>query len=359
MKSIFAIPLVPVLLAVALAGCGGDDPKGTSSDNGSTEAVEGGEPNFEASMQTALTSLANNDVAGAAKAADEAVAANSESAEALLVRGQAAYRAKDYKRALADFSAVVNEKSLPAGLRSDAWVARGVTEMAQKNHESARISFLRAMRLNRKNAAAWYHQGVLLRDVYHFDDAAIEQFTMAAGCPGVPADRVKKIRGEILPALMKSSQAATASLLGSGKRDSALAAKLIAEGDGLQKKNLLTAAAKKYEAALAADRTSESAAAKFATLIPKVDKSATGVTKALEAYRVLCALRPSRLANYQNAALLAYQNKRWAMAVQIMDRALARYPEDTRTLDLLIASLKKAGRTRLQEAWGAYRAELK
>ena len=45
--------------------------------------------------------------------------------------------------------------------------------------------------------------------------------------------------------------------------------------------------------------------------------------------------------------------------MQIMDRAVAHDPEKRATLDLLTASLLKAGKAKQAEAWKAYRAELK
>ena len=42
-----------------------------------------------------------------------------------------------------------------------------------------------------------------------------------------------------------------------------------------------------------------------------------------------------------------------------MDHAVAHDPENRTTLDLLIASLQKAGKGKLAEIWKAYRAEVK
>ena len=86
---------------------------------------------------------------------------------------------------------------------------------------------------------------------------------------------------------------------------------------------------------------------------------ADGVDKALAAYRAAIDQRPGRQDYYLAAARLAYANKRWSTAVQIMDRAVAHDPEKRATLDLLIASLLKAGKAKQAEAWKAYRAELK
>lgn len=378
MKRFGMAVLFPAWLAAWVAGCGGEgaaaredgaadvargvaaqeagDLRGAAAAFGAAAAACG--TNFEARARLAAVNLALGDAKGAGDAAAAAVALCPESAEARLLRGQAAYRAREYRKAHDDFAAVAGAKELPAALRSAAWAACGVAEMAEKSYDAARLSFLRALRLDRRNAAAWYHQGRLLHEVFRFHEAAAEQFTMAAGCPDVPAERAKKIRGEILPALAKASAAATAKALGTGGRDAAAAAKLVEEGVKLEKKKMAAAAVKKYEAAFAADRSCEAAAKKVAALLPQVDKSSGATDRALEAYRALIALRPSRLSNYLEAALLAYQNRRWAVAAQIMDRAVAFHPENDKALGLLVASLKKAGKAQLKEAWGDYRAEL-
>ncbi len=317
------------------------------------------ETNFEARLQLALVKIRLGDVPGANAAAAEALALEPDSAEARLADGQAAYLKKDYKRALADFTAVTGEKSLPAALRSDAWVARGVVELAQTAHDAARISFLRAMRLNRRNASAWYHLGVLSRDTYHFDAAALEQFSMAGALLNPKDERAKKISRDIQPALRRALAAAAAAKPGAAKRDPASSAKLLAEAKTMQGRRMITAALKKYEAAYAADPLSGAAALAFAHLKGLNAKNEADVDKALAAYREAIDQNPAAQAVYLEAARLAYKRGRWTTTVAILDRAVAHDPENHQTLDLLVAALQKAGKARQAEAWKAYRAEVK
>lgn len=322
-------------------------------------AAKKNETNFEARVQLALANLRLGQIAEADGAVAEACALCPESAEARLVDGQAAYLKKDYKRALADFAAVAGEASLPAALRSDAFVGRAVVEIAQDACDAARISLLRAMRLNRRNAAAWYHLGYLSRMVYHFDEAAVEQFEMSARFTDPREEHGKKISRDILPALRRAITTAAASKPGVAKRDPGAAAKLLAEGEKLQQQKSIRAAIRKYEAAFTADPLSDAAALKYAYLLALNDKTPGGVDKALAAYRAVIDQRPEKQANYIAAARLAYANGRWATAAAIMDRAVAHDPENRTTLDLLIAALQKAGKTKQAEAWKAYRAEVK
>lgn len=382
MKNLLFQSLLAVLFAALAAGCG-DAPKAPEPppDDGSADFARGqvelekqnlpaaaaafeaaarkNATNLEARVQTALINLRLGEVAAADAAASDAVETDPSSAEARLVSAQAAYLKKDYARALEAFAAVAAEPSLPAALRSDALVGRGVVEMAQGASDEARISFIRAMRTNRRSAAAWYHLAVLARDVYRFNEAALEQFEMASRFSDPRDARAKKLSRDVLPALRKAVSAAAARKPGADKRDPAAAAKLVAEGEALQKKKMIRAAIKKYDAAWKADPLSDAAALKVATLVALNDKTAAGVDKALEAYRTVIDQQPQKQANYLAAARLAYENKRWATAAAIMDRAIAHDPENRQTLDLLIASLQKAGKTKQAECWKSYRAEVK
>ena len=343
--------LLMAVCAAVLVGCDEEEAPAPKQPQAAAVVEESGEE----CLQRAIDKLSGEgkDIEAADAAAKKALKLMPDSAEARLVDGQAAYMRKEYKRAVADFDAVVAEKSLPSALRAEALVSRAVVEIAQNEFDTARLTLFRALHLDHRNAAAWYHLGLLSRNTYQFDEAAVEQFEMAArlSAPGDP--RTKKLSREVIPAIRASLAAAAASRPGAAKRDAGAAAKLIAEAEALRKKRQIKAAMKKYEAALAADPFS------LAYLVSLNDKSADGVDKALRAYRVAIDLRPAVQENYYAAAQLAYANKRWATAVSILDRAIAHDPENHKTLDLYIAALQKAGRDKHLNAWKAYRQELK
>ena len=349
--------LLMAVCAAVLVGCDEEEAPAPKQPQAAAVVEESGEE----CLQRAIDKLSGEgkNIEAADAAAKKALELMPDSAEARLVDGQAAYMKKEYKRAVADFDAVVAEKSLPAALRAEALVSRAVVEIAQNEFDTARLTLFRALHLDHRNAAAWYHLGLLSRNTYQFDEAAVEQFEMAArlSAPGEP--RTKKLSREIIPAIRASLAAAAASRPGAAKRDAGAAAKLIAEAEALRKKRQIRAAMKKYEAALAADPFSYPAARELAYLVSLNDKTADGVDKALRAYRVAIDLRPVVQDNYYAAAQLAYANKRWATAVSILDRAIAHDPENHKTLDLYIAALQKAGREKHLNAWKAYRQELK
>jgi tetratricopeptide (TPR) repeat protein len=136
--------------------------------------------NLEAQVMRALTAIAMGDMTLAQQAAEAARACDPASAEAFLLEGDVSWHAKDFARAKAAYGAVAEARDVPAALRSQAYASRAVVELAENAFDAARISLWRALRLNRRNAAAWYHLGVLSRDTWKFDEAALLQFDMAA-----------------------------------------------------------------------------------------------------------------------------------------------------------------------------------
>lgn len=377
-----------VLLLALLAGCG-DQSKPSASptapkrvDDGSADVAKGlealaqqdptaavaafttaslkCETNFEAHVHLAMVRNQLGDVNGAAEAAAKALELRPDSAEARLVDGQAAYLKKDYRRALEDFTAVTSDKSLPAAIRSEAWSARGVVEMAQEIPESARISFLRAMLLNRRNASAWYHLGVLSRDVYRIPESAHEQFQMAGRLLDARDPRAKKISRDILPSVRKTLNAAnSAGKADLSKRDPAAATKLLADAKSMRSRKMVTMATKKIEEAFAADPLSGPVALEYARIKTIRAKTPADVDKILDAYGVAINHNPAAQAVYLEAAQLAYKHGRWSTTVAIMDRAVAHDPENRQTLDLLVAALQKAGKSKQAEAWKSFRADLR
>ena len=343
--------LLMAACAVVLAGC--NEEKAPPP-----QMAEPAPPSGEACLQDAIDKLADDKIDEAATAITNAIALLPDSAEALMVEGQVAYRKKDYAKAKKNFDAVASEKSLPAKLRGAALAARAVVEFKQNDFDAAHLTLFRAFRLNRNDPVVCYHLGRLARNTYHFNEVARERFAVAAHFSDPNDPRTKKLRDEIRAIDAEVAQEA-ASRPGATTRDAGAAAKLIAEAEGLLKKNRVTAATKKYEAALAADPFSYPAARETARLLTKTDKSSTGVDKALLAYRTAIDLRPAMQENYLAAAQLAYANKRWATTVSILERAIAHDPENQKSLDLYIAALKNAGKTKQSAAWSAYRQELR
>ena len=322
--------------------------------------------NFEARVSLALAGLE----LGEPRIADTA-AKDPSSAEALLVAGQTAYLVKDYVRSKASFSAVAAAQSLPKQIRSQALSSRAVAELASDETDAARLSLLRALRLDFRNAAAWYHLGVLSRGTYHFPAAAKDQFEMA--CRLDPASkRTRETMRTVIPALRETLARIAADKPGAAKRDPGLAAKLIAEGVAAQKKKDLKTAVARFEKAHAADPLSWEAALHYAQTLPASEAAkkandktkmpvATVVAKTLDAYRAALDSKPASRDTCLAAARFAIQNRRAEAACAFMSHALAHFPDPKPVLDLYVEALGKLGTAdgaKLARMYRAYRQEL-
>ena len=106
---------------------------------------------------------------GELAAAQKLVARASELSDDVDVRmfaAQVAWHAKDFDAAARGFQELADNARLDPALRAKAWACLGVVEMARENSHLARLAFLRALRLNFKDAAARYHLGLLYRDAF-------------------------------------------------------------------------------------------------------------------------------------------------------------------------------------------------
>ena len=314
--------------------------------------------NFEAYAALATAHLALGDVAAADVAAAAAAALKPDSAEAVLLDAEIGWMSKDFARAKKGYSSVANATQLPAELRSQAFSSRAVVELAENEFDRARLSLWRAMRLDRRNAAAWYHLGMLSRDTWKFDEAALQQFTVAAKFLDPKSDRARDILRNVIPALRDAVSRAAAARPGLSARDPGGAAKLISEGEELLKKKQQTKALKKFAAAYEADRLSFPAAWNYATLLAATEKTAAGIDKTLAVYAAALEAKPMSQKTSRAAASYAMNTKRWATAAKIINHALAHDPESKQLLDLYIQALQKTGDSKTAAMYQAWRKEL-
>jgi len=283
-------------LAVAIvAGCGKDDgaadfEKGMAAYAARDlraaaglfgSAAEKNPTNFMARIRLALANIDLGEMPSAKAAVESALALEPQSAEARLVDGQIAFYTRDYSRARKDFNAVAEAMRLPPAIRSQALSELAVVEISENNFDMARLALWRAVRLDRKNAAAWYHLGHLSRDTYRFENAALEQFEMAGRLIKDQA-RAKAIAHKVIPALRESLRAKMASKPRASTRDPATAAKLVTEGEALLKKDPKRASAK-FAEAYSRDPLSYAAALNCAKATSASAKTDSAVDKALAA----------------------------------------------------------------------------
>ena len=319
-----------------------------------TASVQVCATNFDAHVTLALANLALGDVEAADRAIKAARTVLPDSAEALLVDAEVGWLAKDFARAKSGYSAVANAKQLPNDMRSQAYSSRAVVELAENEFDQARVSLWRAMRLNPRNPSAWYHLGVLSRDTWKFDDAALQQFTIASNFLDPSGARLRDVLRNVIPALRDATARSAAAKPGVTARNPGAAAKLIGEGDELVSKKQTMKALKKFAAAYEADRLSFPAAFNYAKLLASTEKTSAGVDKTLAVFAAALDAKPISQEAGLAAARYAMYNKRWATAVKILNRSLAYYPDSKQMLRLYVDALQKTGDSKtaaLYQSW--------
>ena len=320
-------------------------------------AAEKNPTNFTARLKLALVNIDLGEMSAAKTAVEAALAVDPDSAEAKLVEGQIAYYAKDFTRAKEDFNAVAESRNLTPELRSQALAARAVMEIAADLFDRARLTLWRAVRLDRKNAAAWYHLGHLSRDTYRFEDAALEQFEMAGRLMKDPA-RARTIARETIPALRESMRAKIASKPGAAQRDPSAAAKLVSEAEELVKKKDSKKASAKFAEAYAKDPLSYAAAWNHAKMLVASAKTDGDVMNALIAFQDAIDQRPNSQETYRTAARAALNRSKPMRAEKFLSQALAHDPEDAETLALYVQTLRRCGKPTEAKLYDDYRKEL-
>ena len=344
-------------LACTLSGCGPSDGSEElelgrkayeahdmkKADKFLRECVELAPENADALLYLARVSLEVGEIAEANKWADKAAAVAGDDVDVKLVAAQAAWHAKDYDKADRGFSSVADDAKLSPELRAQGWTGRGIVEMTKEHHHLARIAFLRAIRLNRRDAAAWYHLGLVYRDAFAYYEAALEQFEIFVRLEAAANPRVQKVMRTVIPALKEQIAREAANRPGVSKRDSAASAAALAKADAAFKKGNFRNAREAYHAALSADPLSYPAALGLAKSWAKTDTTKAGRSKAFESYKTACSLRPGAISTFLAAGDLAAKLGYHAQAAEIFSRAVAASPTSIQAIDGLIRAFQRSG----------------
>lgn len=230
--------------------------------------------------------------------------------------------------------------------------------MTCSEHDLARVSFLRAVRVDRRSASARYHLGHLYRYApFGYAEAALEQFEIFVRLDGeMSSPRVQKTQRTIIPGLKETIARAATERPGVAARNSSASAASLTKAEAALKKNNIRGAMTAYQDALTADPLSYPAALGLARVQLKVDGSVPGQKKALETYRVACSLRPTAYKTLIEAGRLAEKLVMPVQARELYSRAVAANPASIDALDGLIRAFKKAdAERRLVQAYQDYR----
>ncbi|MBO5941592.1 MAG: hypothetical protein J6R18_10405 [Kiritimatiellae bacterium] len=313
--------------------------------------------NLAARVKLAMVNVDLGEISAARSAIDSALETDATSAEAIFIDGQIAFLEKDYKRANKAFASVYSAVNIPKPLRSRALAAQAVLELAENKFDNARVTLWRALRMDMRNAAAWYHLGYLSRDTYRFEDAALEQFQMASRLMTDPS-RLEVVTQKIIPTIRESINSRIAAKPGASSRNPGAAAKLVSEGERILKRNPKGAEAK-FAEAYAKDPLSYEAAWNFAKIKMNSAKTDKDVDKVLTAFQDAIDQRPNSQVTYRTAARFALNSRRPMRAEKFLSQALAHEMDNKASIDLYIQTLRRIGKNSLAKVYSAYLGEIK
>ena len=357
-------------LALAVAGCG---PKDGVKEYEAGRAAYGArscekaERLFAKSLQyapenvDALVMLASvqRDLGKMSEAAEtiaKAEALSPGSADVVLLDAEIAFHLADYARSAKLFRDVAEDAEATPEARSLGWTGLGIVEMTSEHRDLARIAFLRAIRLDRRNPSARYHLGLLYRgDSFGYLDAALEQFDVFVRLGEKADPRAQHAQRVIIPGIKEDIARRAASRRGAEKRDSAASAAALARAAAAMKKGNYKTARSEYEAAYRADVLSYPAALGLAKAWEKTDTTNTGRQRTLDWYKEACSLKPGAISTFLAAGELAAKMGQHATAAELYSRAVAANPSDISAIDGLIRALRRTGSGKVADAYQSYR----
>jgi len=298
-------------------------------------------------------SVADLDAARAAVSNAYALAAND--VDVRLLKAQLDFHSRDYASAAKFFKGVAEDASLDRQLRAQGWAGLGVVDHYSNERDAARINFLKALRLDRKNASAWYHLGLIYHNSFSYFEAASDCYETYVRLEPVVDERALKVQRSYIPTLREARTASILEIPGARSPNSADCTKALQAAEAAVKKGQLKTARLRYEDAVKADPTSFPAAIGLAKLLQKSDSTAEGRKRALEFYCRACKLSPSSISTFIAAADFAVATGNQLTARELYSRAMAADPTSTTAIDGLIRTLRKLGQSRTAALYQGYR----
>ena len=312
--------------------------------------------NVDALVMLARVQCDRGEISDASDTIAKAAAICPDAPDVALLDAEIALYAGDYARATSRFSAVADNAKLEASARSLGWSGLGIVEMTRDKRDFARIAFLRALRLDHRNASARYHLGLLYRgDSYGYLEAALEQFEIFVRLGDTADPRAVHAQRVIIPGIKTDIARRAAERPGAQRRDANASAAALARAEAAWKKKNYKVAKSEYEAAYKADVLSYPAALGLAKTWEASATTPADRQRALDCYKTACSLRSSAVSTFLAAGALAVAIKQNATAVELYSRAVAADPSNISAIDGLIRSLRKVGDGKTADAYQRYR----
>lgn len=276
---------------------------------------------------------------------------------------QEAYAKGDWQAATKAYSRLAFDETLPLAVQSVGWTGKGIVDYRRMGEDgappelrdTARASFLHAVRLDRMNPVPRYHLGLLYRNEFGFNQAALEQFQVYAALKKNDVEDIHVARALSHIAELKAEIAREQSARkGADRRNPSACASALQRGDAAFRKRQYKTARFAYDAALKADPLSYDAAERLGQCWERTDRTKYGMEQAYECYKQASSLRTYAKTLVAAAELAVKLDKR-ASAVALYSRAVAASPTDKTAIDGLIRALRKTGDAKSATAYQRYR----
>jgi tetratricopeptide (TPR) repeat protein len=319
------------------------------------KCVEREPGNVSALVYLSSSKLELNDLKGAAETLSKAAAIAGGDIDVRMLDAQIAMKMKDYDRSAGIYTDIAENGAHEPAIRSQAYSGLGVVESFRDNRDLARIAFMKAIRINNRNAAAWYNLALLYRDQFSYLKASLDHFDMFVGLEQATDARVQRAQNSMMPELKASLARSVSERPGVDRRNSAVSAAAISKAESAMKAKTYKTARLRYAEALQADPLSYPAAVGLAKAWLASDKTRNGKLKAHANYKLACKLRPSSVSTFLSTGELASSLGMYASAVDSYSRALAANPASLDAIDGLIRALRKVDKRKTAQAYQVYR----
>lgn len=275
-----------------------------------------------------------------------------------LLKAQVDFHGRDFDSAARLYRGIAEDESLDRKVRSQGWAGLGVVDRCLERRDASRLAFLRALRMDGKNAAAWYNLGCVYRDSFSYYAAACDCFETFVRLETNDVERVKKVQHVVIRDLREERTNAILEIPGSRTADAAACNKALLAAEEALKKNAFKRAKLRYEDALKADPTSFKATVGLAKMLLKTEPNNDGKRKALDYYHRAYVISPSSVSTLIAAGDLAFSSGNLLRAKQFYSSAMAADPTNITAIDGLIRSLRKNKESKTADAYQEYRSFL-
>ncbi len=316
--------------------------------------------NVDALVSLALSRIGRGMIKEARDAAVKASALAPSDIDVRELLAQIAWHAGEFESARELYLPLAEDETVPAEVRSQAYAALGVIDMAMCGtdmqhdwlRDRARTEFLRAISIDRRNAAARYQMALLYRDSFGYNEAALECFRAYLQLANEADARMHRVQRDEMPNLARIINEANASRPGAAGRDVAACAQELKKADAEWKKGAYTKAKQFYSSANKADPLSYEAAYGLAQAW---EKFRGGKENALKYYQEACKNRTSAVKTFIKTGDLAMELKKYAIATEAYSRAVAANARDITAIDGLIRALRRSNRAKAADVYQRYR----